>query len=252
LRFARCQKEHEIDYDCARNRRVPFLTTRRSRNQLTTDNARSATIQRAKRNNPTHKVQKETIIFTTCGFLLGLTLGGLVIGPKVAQSRLTGNPAASADGGAAMTAASQATPPAGGNPMVAVQQQLATLKDAIAKDPRNFEALVQLGDMYMDAAKFPQAIDYLERAVAVRDDANVHTDLGICYKQAGQPGAALAEFEHAVALAPDQWQPLFNQAIVLNELHRTDEARTVAAKLEKMKPGDPDVQKLLASLVGKQ
>jgi Flp pilus assembly protein TadD len=196
-------------------------------------------------------VQKQTIIFTICGFLLGLTIGGLVIGPKVAQSKLAGNPAASADGGVAATASSPATPAAGGNPMVAVQQQLATLKEAIAKDPKNFEALVQLGDMYMDAAKFPQAIDYLERAVAVRDDANVRTDLGICYKQAGQTGAALAEFEHAAALAPDQWQPLFNQAITLNELHRTDEARAVAAKLEKMKPGDPDVQKLMASLSGK-
>jgi Flp pilus assembly protein TadD len=215
--------------------------------KLPAENARSAT----NRQPITREAQyRETIIFTICGFLLGLTLGGLVIGPKVAQSKLAGNPAASADGSAAVTA--PATSPAGGNPMVAVQQQLATLKEAIAKDPNNFEALVQLGDMYMDAAKFPQAIDYLARAVAIRDDANVRTDLGICYKQAGQPGAALAEFEHAVALAPDQWQPLFNQAIVLNELHRNDEARAVAAKLEKMKPGDPDVQKLLASLSAKQ
>jgi predicted Zn-dependent protease len=197
-------------------------------------------------------VQKQTIIFTICGFLLGLTLGGLVIGPKVAQSKLAGNPAVIADGGAPMPSSPSTTPAAGGNPMAVVQRQLATLKEAIEKDPKNVDALVQLGDMYMDAAKFPQAIDYLSRAVAIRDDANVRTDLGICYKQAGQPGAALAEFEHAVAMAPEQWQPLFNQAIVLGELHRTDEARAIAAKLEQMKPGDPDVQKLLASLGAKQ
>jgi Flp pilus assembly protein TadD len=196
-------------------------------------------------------MQKETIIFTTCGFLLGLTLGGLVIGPKIAQSKLSG----AAPVPETESATPAATPPmgaAGGNPMAAVQQQLATLKAAIEKDPKNFDALVQLGDMYMDAAKFPQAIDYLDRALAVHDDANVRTDLGICYKQTGQPASALAEFERAASMAPDQWQPLFNQAILLNDLHRTDEARVVAAKLQQLKPNDPDVQKLLASLAAKQ
>ncbi|MDP9359815.1 MAG: tetratricopeptide repeat protein [Acidobacteriota bacterium] len=172
-------------------------------------------------------MKRDTLIFTVCGFLLGLTIGSLVIGPKIAQSKLAGAPAASTD------SAAPAPPPAtAGSPMAMVQQQLATLKDAIARDPKNFDALVQLGDMYMDAAKFPQAIDYLERAVAVRDDANVRTDLGICYKQSGQPGRALAEFERAGSLAPDQWQPLLNEAIVLIGLHRMDEARAVAAKLQ--------------------
>jgi len=195
-------------------------------------------------------MQRQTLIFTICGFLLGLTLGGLVIGPKIAQSKLAGAvPVAEVESAAPPAAAPMGA--AGGSPMAAVQQQLATLKAAIEKDPKNFDALAQLGDMYMDAAKFPQAIDYLERALAVHDDANVRTDLGICYKQTGQPGSALAEFERAASMAPDQWQPLFNQALVLNDLHRTDEARVVAAKLQQMKPNDPDVQKLLASLAGK-
>lgn len=194
-------------------------------------------------------MKRETLIFTVCGFLLGLTIGGLVIGPKIAQSRLAGAPAVSADN--AEPTPSAAPPAADGSPMAVVQKQLATLKDAIAKDPKNFDALVQLGDMYMDAAKFPQAIDYLERAVAVRDDANVRTDLGICYKQSGQPGSALAEFERAASLAPDQWQPLFNEAIVLIDLHRMDEARAVAAKLQQMQVQAPEVQKLLALLAAK-
>jgi hypothetical protein len=225
LRFARCQKKREIDYDDAPIGQTDIngLHSDNAAKPQSTDNARSAI---------THEVQKETIIFTTCGFLLGLTLGGLVIGPKIAQSKLAGAAPVSETESAA---APVATPPmgaAGGNPMAAVQQQLATLKAAIEKDPKNFDALVQLGDMYMDAAKFPQAIDYLDRALAVQDDANVRTDLGICYKQTGQPASALAEFERAASMAPDQWQPLFNQAIVLNDLHRTDEARVVAAKLQ--------------------
>lgn len=230
-----------IVYDGALNKRWHRDNARREpRNQPTTDNAAPSAASNMKR---------ETLVFTVCGFLLGLTIGGLVIGPKIAQSRLAGAPAPSV----ASTMAEPSTPPvAAGSPMAAVQQKLATLKDAIAKDPKDFDALVQLGDMYMDAAKFPQAIDYLDRAIAARDDANVRTDLGICYKQAGQPGRALAEFERAASMAPDQWQPLFNEAIVLVDLHRMDEAREVGAKLQKMQPQEPEVQKLLASLAGKQ
>ncbi len=192
-------------------------------------------------------MKRETIVFTACGFLLGLTIGGLVIGPKIAQSKLAGTSPEQP----AMSAAPPPQAAAAVNPMEAVQRQLAGLKDAIAKNPNDFDALVQLGGMYMDASKFPQAAGYLERAVAARDDANVRMDLGICYKQAGQLDRALTEFKRSVAMAPDQWQPLFNEAIVLVDLHRIDEARVLATKLQQMKPGDPEVQKLVLTVAPK-
>jgi len=191
-------------------------------------------------------MKRDTIIFTVCGFLLGLTLGSFVIGPKIAQSKLAGAPVPET---AATESAAPPTAPAG-NPMGAVMQQLASLKEAVAKNPNDADALVQLGDMYMQAAKFPQAAEYLQRALAVRDDAAVRMDLGICYKQSNQPEKALAEFQRSAAMAPDQWQPLFNEAIVLIELQRMAEARALAAKLQKMRPDDPEVQKLVAT-VGK-
>jgi Flp pilus assembly protein TadD len=189
-------------------------------------------------------MKRETIIFTACGFLLGLTIGSLVLGPKIAQSKLAGAPTVPS----AMSEAPAAAPASGGNPMGAVMQQLATLKETIAKNPKDFDALVQLGGMYMDAAKFPQAAEYLERAVAIRDDPAVRMDLGICYKQTGQLDRALAEFQNAGKLAPEQWQPFFNEAIVLIDLHRIDDAKVLAAKLQKMKPDEPEVQKLVATV----
>jgi Flp pilus assembly protein TadD len=191
-------------------------------------------------------MKRETIIFTACGFLLGITLGSFVIGPKIAQSKLAGAPVAAE----VPTEAPAAATAAAGNPMGTVMQQLATLKATVAKNPNDAEALVQLGDMYMQAAKFPQAAEYLQRALAVRDDAAVRMDLGICYKESNQPEKALAEFQRSAAMAPDQWQPLFNEAIALVELRRMDEARLIATKLQKMRPDDPDVQKLMAT-VGK-
>jgi Flp pilus assembly protein TadD len=192
-------------------------------------------------------MKRETIIFTACGFLLGLTLGSFVIGPKIAQSKLAGTPVVAESAPPAEAPAATAT----GNPMGAVMQQLAALKAAVAKNPNDADALAQLGEMYMQAAKFPQAAEYLQRALAVRDDAAVRMDLGICYKQSNQPEKALAEFQRSASMAPDQWQPLFNEAIVLVDLQRMDEARAVAAKLQKMRPDDPEVQKLVATLAGK-
>src|SRR5438105_1688766 len=80
-----------------------------------------------------------------------------VIGPKIAQSKLAGAPVTE-------TTASEAPAPAApaGSPMGAVMQQLASLKEAVAKNPNDVDALVQLGDMYMQAAKFPQAAEYLQ------------------------------------------------------------------------------------------
>jgi tetratricopeptide (TPR) repeat protein len=202
---------------------------------------------------------RDNIVFATCGLLLGLIIGSLIIGPKIAQSKLAGGAqdAASAEG-ASMPAASTpaAAPPnapfAGGsqaNAMEAVRNQLAVLKQTIEKDPNNVEALAQLGNMYMDAAKYPQAIEYYERALKVREEPNLRTDLGICYKQAGQLEKSLAAFEQVGREQPEQWQALFNEAIVLVELHRLDEARALGAKLKQLRPTDPEVQRLNESLV---
>ena len=183
-------------------------------------------------------MNRDSIIYSICSFLLGLIIGSLLIGPRL--GKLSGAPAPPP----AQTGPSQPT----GNPMEAVRQQIAALKEAIDRNPRNFDALVQLGNLYMDAAKYPQAIDYYERALAVSENPDVRVDLGICYKQSGQLDKALAAFRKAGAEAPNQWQPMFNAAIVLGEMQRFDEARALIGELKKIRPNNPEVQRLEAAL----
>ena len=193
-------------------------------------------------------MKRDTLVFTICGFALGLVVGTFLIGPRLAK------PTLGPSGGVANAAEAESAAPAAAPSMAqmnAVREQLAVLKQTVEKDPRNFGALAQLGNMYMDAAKFPQAVDYFERALAVREDPTVRTDLGICYKQNGQLDKALMAFQRAVAEAPDQWQALYNEAIVLGELQRWDDARAAAAKLSAMRPNDPQVVQLVASLKSK-
>jgi tetratricopeptide (TPR) repeat protein len=194
-------------------------------------------------------MKRDTLVFTVCGFALGIVVGTFFIGPHLAK------PTLGPSGGVANAAEPEAAAsPAAAPPMAqmnAVRAQLELLKQRIERDPRDTAALTQLGNMYMDAAKFPQAIDYMERALAVREDPTTRTDLGICYKQNGQPEKALAAFQRAASEAPEQWQALYNEAIVLGEMQRWDDARAVAAKLSATRPNDAQVAQLVQSLKSK-
>jgi len=193
-------------------------------------------------------MKRDTVVFTICGFALGIVIGTFFIGPHLAK------PASTPTDGAAIAAEPTAPAASAAPPMAqmdAVRQQLNALKQRIEKDPRDTAALTQLGTMYMDVGKFPQAIDYFERALAVREDPITRTDLGICYKQSGQAEKALAAFRRAASEAPDQWQAMYNEALVLGEMQRWDDARAVAAKLSAMRPGDAQVAQLVQSLKSK-
>jgi Flp pilus assembly protein TadD len=198
-------------------------------------------------------MSRDNLVYTICGFVLGLVIGSFLLGPKLARSKLAG-PDAIGDSStsAAMTpppesAALPASPTAAG-PMAAVKQQLDMLKKRIEQNPNDFDALVQLGNMYMDVGKFPQAIDYFTRALAVREEPSVRTDLGICYKQSGQGSKARDEFARVAAEQPDQWQAIYNLAIVDGEMKDYADARTQLAKLKQMRPTDPAVLKLEEAL----
>ena len=190
---------------------------------------------------------KDNLVFTGFGFLLGLVLGSMVIGPRLADSKLRGKEVAS-EASESAAPVQQAATPAGGSPMGAVFQQINTLKQEIERNPNNAEALAQLGTMYMDAGKFPQAIEYFERSLKVREDPQVRTDLGICYRNNNDAEKSLAQFKQVIASNPDQWQALFNEVIILAETRHMDEARVELAKLQKLRPGDADVAKLAESL----
>jgi tetratricopeptide (TPR) repeat protein len=189
-------------------------------------------------------MKRDTVVFTVCGFVLGLVIGSFLIGPHLGSTSL--GPSGGVANAAEPAAVSSGAPPM--SQMNAVRERLAALKATLEKDPRNVDALTQLGNMYMDAAKYPQAAEYLERALAVREDPTVRTDLGICYKQNGQLDKAADAFARAASEAPDQWQALYNQAIVLGELQRWSDARAVAAKLSAMRPNDPQVAQLVQAI----
>jgi tetratricopeptide (TPR) repeat protein len=196
-------------------------------------------------------MSRDNIVYTACGLLLGLVIGSFLLGPKLARSRLAGPDQITT---MTTTTTTSAPPPEtaaaapSGSPMEQVRQQLEMLKKQIAQNPNDFDALVQLGNMYMDVSKFPQAIDYFKRALAVREEPSVRTDLGICYKQSGQMQQARDAFQKVATEQPDQWQAIYNLAIVDGEMKDYTDARAQLAKLKQMRPADPEVAKLEQAL----
>jgi len=138
--------------------------------------------------------------------LLGVALGYLFRGSasSVAQTAAPG-PAVASQGSASP---SQQPDPAA---QAALAQAAAPLLEAVNKDPKDFDSLVKLGNLYYDGQQFPNAIQYYERALAIHpDNPDVRTDMGTAYWYTGNAEKALAAMETSLKYRPGHPQTLFN------------------------------------------
>src|ERR1700752_4127343 len=119
-------------------------------------------------------------------FLLGGLAFGILIGFALFKAVATRPGAAPeeasseipAPAGPAAPTQSLAADGGGGAPMLA---EINALKERVRANPSDAEAWVRLGSLYQQAGMAEQAVDFYERAVAIRpDDAALLNELGIC------------------------------------------------------------------------
>ncbi|MGP0019557.1 MAG: tetratricopeptide repeat protein [Candidatus Sulfotelmatobacter sp.] len=97
------------------------------------------------------------------------------------------------------------------NIQAALNQAAAPLLEAVTKDPKDFDSLVKLGNLYYDGKQFPSAIQYYERALAIHpENPDVRTDMGTAYWYTGDAEKALAAMETSLKYRPGHPQTLFN------------------------------------------
>jgi Flp pilus assembly protein TadD len=120
--------------------------------------------------------------------------------------------------------------------------------EALSRDyPRNVLPLVQLGNIYRVKQRFTDAVAVYDRAVALipRPAANdwvIFYDRGIAYERSHHWPQAQADFEHALALSPDQ-------PFVLNYLgyawadmnEHLDRAKEMIQRAAASRPNDPAI-----------
>jgi len=183
------------------------------------------------------------------GFLLGF---GLFRAIDTRPGR-AGGPAASAEvpspmgpaapmGSAAPTQAS-----GGGPPMMA---EINALKERVQKDPKDVQSLTRLANIYQDAGMFEPSIAFYQRAIELMpNNANLLTDMGICYQGLKQFDKSLELLESAQKADPANWQSLYNIVVVAGlEMGRFDKADAALARLQQIRPDAPNLDQLREAL----
>lgn len=108
----------------------------------------------------------------------------------------------------------------------------------------SYELLVEVANHDMDEKKYEKAIAGYERALAIREDARILTDLGVCYRETGTPSKAIRAFERALKIDSNVWEAAYNRAVLLADEGRSEEARAIAHELRSKYPGKSEVRTL--------
>ena len=121
-----------------------------------------------------------------------------------------------------------------------------TFRNALSRNPRDFDALHGLGIIAHQTGHFSWAIELFNRALALWPDfPGALVNRGIALAAISKFGEAVESFEHALVQAPGLVSALVNMATALHALGRLDEA---VAALERTDPATADNPELLNNL----
>lgn len=133
---------------------------------------------------------------------------GLLVGWIVGSQQPAGRPPAVPAPAAAATAGSSQAPPLD-------ESRVSAMKTTAQQNPGDVVTRVQLGNMYFDAGRYPEAAQWYEAALKINPkDVNVSTDLGISYYYTNDADKALAQFDRSLAVDPSHAKTLLNIGIV--------------------------------------
>jgi Tfp pilus assembly protein PilF len=132
------------------------------------------------------------------------------------------------------------------------QARVQELQQAIATNPKNVDAVVQLGNTYFDAEQWDNAITWYQKAVELDPkNADASTDLGVSLYYSNRPDEALAQFERSLKISPTHTKTLLNKGIVL--AFGKQDLRGAQAEWEKvvsLAPNSPEGQAAKRALEG--
>jgi cytochrome c-type biogenesis protein CcmH/NrfG len=118
------------------------------------------------------------------------------------------------------------------------------LTGKIKQNPRDFDSIVELGNINFDQKNYDDAINLYKKALAIRPDAlNIRTDMGTAMFYLNRYDDAIATFQEVLKTDPNDAQALFNLGVAM--LHgKNDPKRAVEywEKLVETNPNHPQAQ----------
>ena len=223
-------------------------------------------------------MSKENVLFSIIGVLFGVIVGFIFV--------ISVNQRGGATASGAGSTASQQTLPSNA---VKDQQGMQTAAEEAAKlaraEPKNFEAQTKVADLYYNAGRYDDSLEFLLRANELRptdydvlvalgnvnydagnfdvaerwysaallknpDDINVRTDLGLTFLLRAQPDIdrAIAEFRRSLERNSSHEPTLQNLVVALTRKRDFTEAQATLAKLEQVNSGNQALTTLRTEL----
>lgn len=145
-------------------------------------------------------MRRDQLLFLLAGIglgaILGAVLGVVAVRPDLVGGEVSGAPVAAVQGG---DQAGQAPPQI---------SQVEQLKEALAKNPKDPEALASLGESLMEAGLTQQGLDHFRRALEHNpDDAVLHFRAARAFRVAGEREQALTLAMRGMELDQVRWEP---------------------------------------------
>jgi cytochrome c-type biogenesis protein CcmH/NrfG len=107
------------------------------------------------------------------------------------------------------------TIPSGSGSPTDYASRIAEAEKIVARDPKNLNAWLSLGNDYFDTEQAQKAIQAYDKVLEIQpNNPNVLTDQGVMYRKVGWFDKALANFEKAQKLDPNHLQSLYNIGVV--------------------------------------
>jgi tetratricopeptide (TPR) repeat protein len=158
-------------------------------------------------------MKPESIVLGVAGAFFGLIVGWVIGSQQAGPSRFAAAPAAVAE--QAQPAQGQASMPAAQAARPFDQAEAQRLQAAAEKNPADTKTRVDLGNLYFDAERYADAINWYQQALKINPgDPDVGTDLAVCYYYSNDPDRALQQFEVSLKADPKHVKTLLNQGIV--------------------------------------
>lgn len=109
-----------------------------------------------------------------------------------------------------------------------------------------------LGNAYLDLARYDDAIAAYQRAIELRPhDATPHNGLGAAYYHAGRYDEAIDSYKRSAALEPRDEAPHINLATAYIDLGRLDEARAELEEYLRLSPQSVFDQKMMLGVLAR-
>jgi cytochrome c-type biogenesis protein CcmH/NrfG len=117
------------------------------------------------------------------------------------------------------------------------------LEQRVKRNPKDAQALIELGNSYFDTRQWDKAIDAYEKALALSPkNVDVRTDLAISYFSIGQVDKAISEAKLATGIDPKHPYAHYNLGIFLSAAGRKEEAAKEWQTFLKLEPTGPQAE----------